>query len=635
MFRKTRLTSLLATTALSLPLVSISASALAAIGSTGELPIITVTAERRAMSIQDTPISILAFTTEAMQVQGIEDLQDLSRFAPNLSIQGSRGSGNNQPTFMIRGISGGNGGLGERGVGLYLDGIYVPRTNGSIFKVLDMERVEVLRGPQGTLFGRNSTGGAIRMFTKQPSSEYEGYVKVTGGNFDRHDISTMVNVPVNDQLAFRFQGGYLNEDGYVRRGTQMLGGYEDWVGHAQAKFTPSTDFSITLGFLYSDSKSDGSPQDVVTFDMRPGIEGIVQGNYADWLSDAFKADGQAPIAAYNDPRIVLDDFTMPDICLIDDFNPDWSDACALSNNSKYTQGDANIEWSLSDTWKLTSTTGYAEMNHKGITSWQQLGFEIRPDNNKSKVLSQEFQLNASLFDNKVDFITGVNYFHENSFSYGYDLTRRGTSTYSPAGGSANGDGDAGLFITNDTNTTQKSTSFGWFNNATWHITDQLNLTGGVRFAYDKKYVTTTAKASANFIPFSGTSTTATNRDHWTAVDWRGTLDYHFTKGFMIYATASKAYRAGAMTPTTASVPASVSTSGVAYTSYVVGSVPPEKVINLEAGARTEWLGGRLRINPTVLLYVLEQSSGGPSGLLRFGRADGLSDRIPDRDRQFG
>src|SRR6478735_7815823 len=103
----------------------------------GPLDQIVVTAERRETNLQDTPLSVVAMTEEMVAAKGIEDLQDLAVFTPNLSISASRGNGNNTPNFTIRGISGGGGATGERGVGLYIDGVYVPRTSGSVLRVLD------------------------------------------------------------------------------------------------------------------------------------------------------------------------------------------------------------------------------------------------------------------------------------------------------------------------------------------------------------------------------------------------------------------------------------------------------------------------------------------------------------------
>src|SRR6185295_8949293 len=104
---------------------------------------VVVTAERRETALQDTPISIVALSTEVLERKGIEDISDVALFTPNLAINGSRGYGNNQPTFSIRGISGGGGTTSERGVALYIDNIFVPRTNGSVFKVFDIDRIEV------------------------------------------------------------------------------------------------------------------------------------------------------------------------------------------------------------------------------------------------------------------------------------------------------------------------------------------------------------------------------------------------------------------------------------------------------------------------------------------------------------
>ena len=525
-----------------------------------------------------------------MEQKGIEDLQELSRFTPNLAIQGGRGAGDNAPSFVVRGVAGGGGVTGERGVALYIDGIYVPRTPGSVFKVFDLERVEVLRGPQGTLFGRNSTGGAVRVVTRQPEDEFESYLKATVGNFERVDVSGMINVPLSDTVSLRAQAAYLNEDGYVRRGDQMLGGSEDILGRVQLAIRPTDALQVTLGALYSDSSSTGNPADYIGWDMSPNLN--YQGNYADWMSDALQAAGQPRLAVVDDPRLILDDYTMPDFCFFDDWNPDWDAACRLKNDNLYWQVDANVQYDISETTRLTSITGYARLDHTGNTDWQLLGFEYRPDDLDSEVFYQEFQFNMSFADGKVDFVTGVNYFYENGFSHNWQDTRRGTSTFTPQ--AANGNTDAGIFRTVDSAITQVSESFGWFNSATFHVTDSFNITGGLRWAYDEKDYEQTRFRASDFVPAPGTnSTTVWANDYWNQIDWRLTLDYHFTDGVMAYATASKAYKAGLYSYTV--IP---NVPGPAQSDDFIKPIPPEKVVNYEAGLRMSLFNDRLRLNPT-------------------------------------
>ncbi|GAA0281604.1 TonB-dependent receptor [Alteraurantiacibacter aestuarii] len=567
---------------------------------------IIVTAERRETNLQDTPLSVVAMTGENIEAKGIENLADLATFTPNLNITGGRGSGNSNPQFSIRGISGGGGATGERGVGLYIDGIYVPRTNGSVLRVMDIERVEVLRGPQGTLFGRNSTGGAIRYFTKRPElGVTEGYVRTTLANMDRADLTGALNVPLGETAALRVQGAWLNQGGWVQRATQSLGETTDYLGRADLRVEPSSDFTIDLGFLYSDSKSNGSPNVFEEFDMRPGLEGFWEGNYGDWVNDALKLDGQAPIAAYNDSRIVIDDFTAPGFCLLDDFDPDWDSACEQYDNTKYWQASLNMSYDLSDTVTLTSTSGFSSLDNVSKLDWQYLGTESRVTAITSDTFYQELQLNAELFAGAVDLVLGGSYFHEKAFSDLVVFNRRGTSDV-PRGGPfkdqlrPNGNADAGLFDRSDNETTQKSDSIGIFGSATWHITDDLNFTGGLRYAHDYKDYMTTEFANDSFVPFPGTDrTTATSDYSWDQVDWRGSLDYHLTDDWMWYVTASKAYKAG-------------SYSGVALLPNVRGEdqsgdyilpIDPEKVISFETGMRAEAFGGRLRFNPTAFYMM--------------------------------
>jgi iron complex outermembrane receptor protein len=597
-------------------------------GNRAAVPEIVVTAERRATNLQDTPLSIVAVTGDIAEAKGIEDLQDLSHYTPNLSITPSRGSGSSSANFVIRGISGGGGASGERGVGLYVDGVYMPRTSGAVLRVLDIDRIEVLRGPQGTLFGRNSTGGAIRIFSKQPTGQFEGYVEGTLGNFDHHDAIGLINVPLGENVALRVQGAYLHKDGFVSRGTQKLGAQTDYVGRAQLRVDLTPDFTATFGLLYNRSKANATPYVVQEFDLGPGVQAKpgfpgIQGNYGDLLNDAFKAAGQAPLAAYNDPRIVKGAYAAPDVCLIDDFNPDYDSACDQYNNDKYWQGDMNLHWKLGDNVSVQAITGLSQLKHRAVTDWELIGAEMRYDNIASKVFYQELQLNASLFDSKIDVVIGGSYFHENSDTPGddvwpgsYVLNRRTTSSYpATAGNPPNSDG--GLYYRSISYTKYKADSWGLFGSATWHITDRLNLTGGLRQAWDHKdYLQSRFEPPAT--PYQApdfrvepgtTATTVTASKPFKALDYRATLDYHFTPEIMAYATMSKAYKAGSFSYTIQSWTPTNNATG-ANQSPLVSAIPNEKLVNYEAGLRMELFDRHLRLNPTgfIMHYTDRQAA---------------------------
>jgi|GEM_PF-502997 iron complex outermembrane receptor protein len=584
-----------------------------------QLEEIIVTAERRELLLQDTPLSVLAFSGEKLEARGVRDMFDLATISPNLDIKGSRGTGNTSPAFQIRGIGAGAGATGERSVGFYVDNVYMPRTTGPVMRVLDVERVEVLRGPQGTLFGRNSTGGAIRVFSKQAGPDKDAYLRVTGGNFDHFDISGMVNVPLSDTLFLRAQAAKLEQDGFVKRGPQMLGSSEDELLRLQLGWHPTDDLTINFGGMYTDSWSDGSPTDMTQFNMNPVCPTnpsqttfCLQGNYADWVSDFLEQSGQ-PRLSNNDPRLVRDDFSMPDWCFLDGADPDWDDQCKQWNTARYTQLDMNIEWAINDNLSLTSTTGYSDFTSASVSDWQLLGMEFRPSGVESEVFYQEMQFNFALFDDRIDLIAGANYFSEDSGTPREALYQAiGSSVFNATtGGTAFGNlwGCAGsgttpplcsstarrLRVTGDGSSAQEATAYGIFANGTIHFTDQWNLTLGVRQSWDEKDFSSTLFASDNFIPQNGVATTLNENDDWSEIDWRATLDYHITEDVMLFATTSKAFRSGTFT-----VPAALAPSGTRTYSLrpPLAAVPPENLKNNEIGIRSDWFDGRLRINAT-------------------------------------
>ncbi len=562
---------------------------------------VVVTAERRATSLQQTPISVAAFSAESMRMKGIETMEDVASFTPNLDIKGARGSGNVSPTYQIRGLSGGGGATGERSAALYVDGVFMPRTAGPFMNVLDIERVEILRGPQGTLFGRNSTGGAIRVFTRRPGPEQEAFIRLGVGNFDREDLNAMINVPLSDNVSLRATGAYSSQEGYVRRGSQLLGGSEDTLARIQLSIEPNDDLQIGINFSTTESESDGNPQDLNTFDMTPDLN--FEGNRADWVSDFLEAAGQPRISPDNDPRIVLDDYTMPSWCFLDDIDPDWDPACEQSNDGEFDQIDMNIAWQLADNVSLTSITGLSEFSSAGITDWVMLGTEMRPSNVESDVIYQELQINSGFANGALDLVAGISYFQEDASSFGVTLDRQGTSSYFAQQGFGNtgliGSGPNGLLTSADTITAQDSESWGLFANLSWHVTDQLTITPGVRFAFDEKTVTATEFASDNFTPFAGGSTTVVAPYDEDDVDWRLTADYDVNDSVMVYATASKSFRAGAFSLGMDGIREDI--SGEDQTAQFAAQppfTPPESVENHEIGVRSEFADGRVRLNLT-------------------------------------
>ena len=591
-----------------------------------QLEEIIVTAERRELNLQDTPISVMAFSGETLEFRGIRDLGEVADLTPNLDVKGSRGTGNTSLSYQVRGISGGGA------VGTYIDNVFMPRTSGPVMRVLDLERLEVLRGPQGTLFGRNNTAGAIRVFTKEPGPDQDAYLRVTGGSFGRSDVVGMINAPVSENFFIRAQGALLQQDGYVQRGPQDLGSTEDTIARLRAAWLPSDTVKVVFSLMRNDSESEGSATDMVEFNMAPAcpFDASVttvcwQGNYADWMSDFLEANGQ-PRLQHNDPRLVLDDYTMPDFCFLTGPNPDWDDACLQWNKNEYTQFDAAVTWDLSDRVSMVSTTGLSDFSSDGISDWQLLGMESRRDRTESQTLWQEVVFNIDLFDGKVDLITGGNYFTEELISPRAPLYNAiGSSVFSataPGGGTAFGNhwgcagggttpplcsaGESRLRRTGDLYGETDTESLGAFVSANWHMTERLNLTLGLRGIYEERDVLSIAYASDNFVPQNGVADELSGNNDWSETDWRSTLDFQVTDDLMLYFTRSKAFRAG----TFASQGSSAPTADRPYTLRApMTEVPPERLNNREIGMRSEWFDSRLRLNLTAFDMTMTDRQG--------------------------
>jgi iron complex outermembrane receptor protein len=221
---------------------------------------VTVTARRREELIQDVPGAVTAISGASLEKSGIPDITSLSDFIPNTTLKTSRAT-NTTLTAFIRGIGQQDPVAGyEQGVGIYLDDVYLARPQGALTDIYDLDRIEVLRGPQGTLYGRNTIGGAVKYVTKKLSSKTELSVKATFGNYGEKDVVVKGSVPITD--AFRIGGtvASFNHDGY---GKNVINGNDNYnkdvlAGRISAEFTPSS--SLFIRFAADRTVDDSLPK---------------------------------------------------------------------------------------------------------------------------------------------------------------------------------------------------------------------------------------------------------------------------------------------------------------------------------------------------------------------------------------
>ncbi|MEM9531832.1 MAG: TonB-dependent receptor, partial [Pseudomonadota bacterium] len=242
-----------------------------------QLEEVVVTAQKREQGLQETSIAVTAFTAGAIDSKNIADISELANFTPNLVFDTtSPVSGlSSGAVIFIRGIGNTDFSLTtDPGVGTYVDGVYLSRSAGGVFDVLDIERIEVLRGPQGTLFGRNTIGGAMDITTRRPSDEFNASVSATAGNFSRLDFRGSVDLPVSEQLLTSFVVSRKSADGYVDR--VLVGGElgdQDRIAfRAKAIYEPTDnlDFQVTYDYTKIDENSAAS----VILGFTPGASTI-------------------------------------------------------------------------------------------------------------------------------------------------------------------------------------------------------------------------------------------------------------------------------------------------------------------------------------------------------------------------
>lgn len=501
---------------------------------------VVVTARKREENLQDTPISISAYSGENLQARGITKLNDIQTLTPNLTFYNytTQGASTNNASVFIRGVGQADfAPTAESGVGLYVDGVYYGRSVGSTLDLIDLERIEVLRGPQGTLFGRNTIGGALNISTKKPHDQFEGRVEATTGTDGKAEVALFMNVPLANNLYSNFSVMHKQQDGYVTKTTtgQDLGDTDTSGARVGLLWQPTDALEVRLAADYSTSDQNGLPSvfDGVIFDDG-SVSGTVNSAYAHNVLDGINGSGlNACDATPANPAGSLD-------------NP----AC-LNDQYRGSNSGNGEDFSDTDTWGVALTieqTINERLTFKSITAYRNLDAHFANDADltsvpvndkiedilKQEQVSQEFQLLGSY--DKVDWILGLYYFQEDGANI------NPVSFYLGPGGATN------ILSGGDFDNDSKAA----FAQATTHVTDKLDVTVGVRWTEDTKRFTPNQYVTSFAFPqpwpvFFRLVPLQEYEETFDAVTPMLNVAYDLTDGLMLYATYAEGFKSGGFT----------------------------------------------------------------------------------------
>ncbi len=560
---------------------------------------ILVTARRREESLQDTPVAISAFSAEMLEDRQIQQTQDLERITPSLQFKpAGQLSGNSASSVVfIRGVGQVDPTAAvDPGVGIYLDEVYLGRAVGGAIDFGDIASVEVLRGPQGTLFGRNTIGGAILVRTKQPElGEFSGRARLRAGSDDWYEGFAALNIPIGETVAARVSGGFRKRDGYVIRAFDGLdlGNENRYSLAASLKWEPSADFDLLLRADYSKQDEHGAPFVFAGINEQAPVAAIV--------SVAAGCPGAtipfAPLTP-GDPR-----FGAPNVPLINDAR------CANDFQARgdFVNGGTAAVMSTSQVWGIAATGNIRltdQASVKLITAWRETESRgIRDADNtpflmittdvgsKSQQFSQEVQLQLDF--GKVNAILGGYYFNEVT-------NERATVPLSfPPSPPVIASLLAGGPATRDLQISRlKTDSVAAFGELSWEPMQGLELSGGLRYTSDRKtYQGTVFNLFPGTLPDpSPLPTLATSQggplfifnrpftETFSALTGSASVQYRWNDAISTYASYSRSFKSGGF--------------NTRYNAAPAGNLPvpfdEEKVTSYEIGAKTNI--GRLRIN---------------------------------------
>ncbi|PCI34229.1 MAG: hypothetical protein COB54_00065 [Alphaproteobacteria bacterium] len=518
---------------------------------------IVVTARKREESLQKVPISVSAFSEKDLAAMSVSDLREAAQFAPNVVFNNTGPAGSSAPAIFIRGIgqAASNEVFFDPGVGIYLDGVFVGRPLGLDLDMVDVQRLEILRGPQGTLFGKNTVGGAINLITAKPNDELGGKLELITGRFNRIDAKLSLNLPlVPGKLAANFSGAIRKRDGFGERldiftGDKIgeMGDVDKLSGRVKINWVASENVEILLALSATKVRETGWTRRVLDYNADLGLLAL------------------------------LSNFLEPD------YGPVFLEGLKL--NQSYATGP-NTNHSNSWDTALTINWNLGDVSVKSITSYKDLDLEagVDPDGSiydiikqtnewEQKQFSQEFLINGASFDDKLDWVMGLYYYSENVDYYveTYVLDPLWDFLGADLGGSRIVD--------------QNIKSYSAFGQATYAMNEKLSATVGLRYTYEEK-----SMARQGFRLHTGVENIlfGERSENFDSFSPRFGLEYQLNKDFLTYVSVAQGFKSGGL-------------NGRSMASNDFLPFDSETVWTYEFGLKSEWFDRRLLFN-TALYY---------------------------------
>ena len=619
-----------------------STSVLAAEQAADTLEEVVVTAQFREQRLQDTPIAITAVNAAMLEVRGQTNIAQVAAQAPNVSLRPQPQNGGSGLIAFIRGVGQTDFNYAlDPGVGVYIDDVYIPTLSSSLLELIDLDRIEILRGPQGTLAGKNAIGGAIKLFSQKPKGDDTGSLRLSYGSLNEITVRAMADIKLSDTVAMRVSGMNRSNDGYVAmldygqthptsnvpqnntRGNrnsdyQTMGGQNISAARAALRITPNDQFEINLSADYTREKSEAIPTVLIaagaTVSLSKNFNPATTGKTTS--VDLFGAPRVPLLVGKNGQPIPYDCHFVPAGPYSCDTGADlkgWDKRFVSYSN--FLDGMAvNPQAPYKPYFAVPTTEFYghgfnATLNYKltdnaelvYIGSWRKYNSKFGQDQDASPLpLAQlDNELNHHAFTSEVRLnMKSAGGFAEGTLGAFY-LDQKGIYT---ARVDLNYVGPTIDFLHGPDTT--PSTTKAVFGTATLHPTDAMSFTGGLRYTKDKKDYTyfrsnpdgtpVATNASCGF-PFTGNTNCLlsglydiTGSFRGDRLDWRVVGDYRFTPDFMAYASVSTGYKGGGVNP---------------RPFFATQRLPfdPETLTTYETGFKSDLLDRRVRVNGAIFL----------------------------------